>query len=80
MLFWIREIAGWVLVLASLWLIRLGLTFVSELSAQMSDVDRMLCRFVGNRSRNTYDDFTSGEICSLRCWIWLITSSSDRSS
>jgi len=30
MLFWIREIAGWVLVLASLWLIRLGLTFVSD--------------------------------------------------
>lgn len=30
MLFWIREIAGWLLVLASLWLIRLGLTFVSD--------------------------------------------------
>jgi hypothetical protein len=30
MLFWIREIAGWVLVLASLWLIRQGLTFVSD--------------------------------------------------
>lgn len=30
MLFWIREIAGWVLVLGSLWLIRMGLTFVSD--------------------------------------------------
>lgn len=30
MLFWIREIAGWVLVLGSLWLVRMGLTFVSD--------------------------------------------------
>lgn len=31
MLFWLREIAGWVLVVFSLVLIKIGLTFVTDL-------------------------------------------------
>ena len=30
MLFWIREIVGWLLVLAALYLVRLGISFVSN--------------------------------------------------
>ena len=33
MLFWIREIAGWLLVLFSLYLIRLGISFVADPAA-----------------------------------------------
>ncbi len=31
MFFWIREIAGWLLILVSLYMIRMGLLFVSDL-------------------------------------------------
>ena len=33
MIFWIREIAGWLLVLLSLYLIRLGIGFVADPAA-----------------------------------------------
>lgn len=33
MFFWIREIAGWILILVSLYLIRMGLLFVSDLNS-----------------------------------------------
>ncbi len=32
MFFWIREIAGWILILVSLYLIRMGSLFVSDLN------------------------------------------------
>ncbi len=32
-MFWIREIAGWVLVLVSLYMLRLGLTFAMDLDS-----------------------------------------------
>lgn len=33
MFFWIREIAGWLLVLLSLYLLRIGLIYVSDLES-----------------------------------------------
>jgi len=30
--FWVREIAGWILILVSLYLIRMGFLFVSDLN------------------------------------------------
>lgn len=46
MLFWIREIAGWVLVLISLYLISVGLMFVTDMQ-EPRIVEAGVVMFVG---------------------------------